>query len=513
MIRSTRGQTFLLLFSSGALLPLALAPFNFWPIAIPCIAVLFYKLQHQSLKQAIVKASVFGFAMFFAGVSWVYVSIHEHGFIPAPLALLATTLFCLFLALLFALPFALSALIPQRSSSWLLGLPAIWVLSEWFRSWIFTGFPWLYAGYSHTDTWLSGWAPIGGVMWLSFITALAAATLAQTGQTLIGRKQPIQVGVKISCFILVALTTSGYLLQSVTWTQETGKKLSVVLIQPNTDQNKKWSASERQSILDQLQEQTEPHWGVDLIVWPEAAIPATPKRVSGFLIGMDKAAKVNQTALLTGIPTQDRSSGKYYNSVLALGAASGQYDKTRLVPFGEYVPLEGLLRGLIRFFNLPMSSFSLGAQDQSLLTIAGEPMATAICYEIVYPDLVARISREATLLLTVSNDAWFGDSFAPQQHMQMARMRAIENAKPMLRGTSNGVTAIVDHRGKIEKQLEQFSAGELSGNITPRSGQTFFAQTGSWPVVIMALLICGGLVTRRHSKRLLKRDRGIEHEL
>jgi apolipoprotein N-acyltransferase len=505
MIRSTRGQTFLLLFSSGALLPLALAPFNFWPIAIPCIAVLFYKLQHQSLKQAIVKASVFGFAMFFAGVSWVYVSIHEHGFIPAPLALLATTLFCLFLALLFALPFALSALIPQRSSSWLLGLPAIWVLSEWFRSWIFTGFPWLYAGYSHTDTWLSGWAPIGGVMWLSFITALAAATLAQIGQTLIGRKQPIQVGVKISCLLLVALTTSGYLLQSVTWTQETGKKLSVVLIQPNTDQNKKWSASERQSILDQLQEQTEPHWGVDLIVWPEAAIPATPKRVSGFLIGMDKAAKVNQTALLTGIPTQDRSSGKYYNSVLALGAASGQYDKTRLVPFGEYVPLEGLLRGLIRFFNLPMSSFSLGAQDQSLLTIAGEPMATAICYEIVYPDLVARISREATLLLTVSNDAWFGDSFAPQQHMQMARMRAIENAKPMLRGTSNGVTAIVDHRGKIEKQLEQFSAGELSGNITPRSGQTFFVQTGSWPVVIMALLICGGLITRRHSKRLLKR--------
>ena len=505
MIRSTRGQTFLLLFSSGALLPLALAPFNFWPIAIPCIAVLFYKLQHQSLKQAIVKASVFGFAMFFAGVSWVYVSIHEHGFIPAPLALLATTLFCLFLALLFALPFALSALIPQRSSSWLLGLPAIWVLSEWFRSWIFTGFPWLYAGYSHTDTWLSGWAPIGGVMWLSFITALAAATLAQIGQTLIGRKQPIQVGVKISCLLLVALTTSGYLLHSVTWTQETGKKLSVVLIQPNTDQNKKWSASERQSILDQLQEQTEPHWGVDLIVWPEAAIPATPKRVSGFLIGMDKAAKVNQTALLTGIPTQDRSSGKYYNSVLALGAASGQYDKTRLVPFGEYVPLEGLLRGLIRLFNLPMSSFSLGAQDQSLLTIAGEPMATAICYEIVYPDLVARISREATLLLTVSNDAWFGDSFAPQQHMQMARMRAIENAKPMLRGTSNGVTAIVDHRGKIEKQLEQFSAGELSGNITPRSGQTFFVQTGSWPVVVMALLICGGLITRKHSKRLLKR--------
>jgi apolipoprotein N-acyltransferase len=497
MMRSARGQTFLLLFASGALLPLALAPFNFWPIAIPCIALLFYKLQHQTIKQAIAKAGVFAFAMFFAGVSWVYVSIHEHGFIPAPLALLATALFCLFLALLFALPFALSALIPQTSASWLLGLPAIWVLSEWFRSWIFTGFPWLYAGYIHTDTWLSGWAPIGGVMWLSFITALAGATLAQLGSLLLGKKPPIQLGVKISCLILLALTISGYLLQSIAWTEKTGKNLSVVLIQPNTDQNKKWSANERQGILEQLQKQTEAHWGADLIVWPEAAIPATPKRVSKFLVGIDKAAKVNQTALLTGIPTQDWNTGKYYNSVLALGTARGQYDKTRLVPFGEYVPLEGLLRGLIQFFNLPMSSFSLGAQVQPLLTIAGEPIATAICYEIVYPDLVARISREATLLLTVSNDAWFGDSFAPQQHMQMARMRAIENAKPMLRGTSNGVTVMVDHRGKIEKQLEQFSVGELRGNIAPRAGQTIFAKTGSWPVVIMALLICGGLIIRR----------------
>ncbi|ETN91914.1 Apolipoprotein N-acyltransferase [Gammaproteobacteria bacterium MOLA455] len=501
MMRSARGQTFLLLFASGALLPLALAPFNFWPIAIPCIALLFYKLQHQTIKQAVVKAGVFAFAMFFSGVSWVYVSIHEHGFIPAPLALLATALFCLFLALLFALPFAIAALIPQTSVSWLLGLPAIWVLSEWFRSWIFTGFPWLYAGYIHTDTWFSGWAPIGGVMWLSFITALAAATLAQLGSQLLEKKPSIQLGVKLSCSVLALLSVSGYLLQSANWTQETGKILSVVLVQPNTDQNIKWSTSERQGILEQLQEQSEPHWGADLIIWPEAAIPATPTRVSDFLIGIDKTAEVNQTALLTGIPTQDWSSGKYYNSVLALGTAKGQYDKTRLVPFGEYVPLEGVLRGLIRFFNLPMSSFSLGAKDQALLEIAGEPMATAICYEIVYPDLVARVSREATMILTVSNDAWFGDSFAPQQHMQMARMRAIENAKPMLRGTSNGVTAIVDHRGKIERQLEQFSAGELSGNITPRVGQTLFAQTGSWPAVIMALLICAGLIIRRLLKQ------------
>ena len=212
---------------------------------------------------------------------------------------------------------------------------------------------------------------------------------------------------------------------------------------------------------------------------------------------MNQKAKVNQTALLTGIPTYDPGNQRYFNSVLALGAAQGQYDKTRLVPFGEYVPVESLLRGLIRFFDLPMSSFSLGAAGQPLLDAAGAKVATAICYEIVYPDLVAGMAREATALLTMSNDAWFGNSIAPQQHMQMAQMRALENAKPMMRATSTGVTALVNHRGEITATIEQFRAGVLTGNIAPRSGQTLFSQTGSWPIVILSLLIIGGLITRK----------------
>ena len=492
MMRLARGQKFLALFASGALLPLSLAPFYLWPVAIASMAVLFRNLQEQSLKQALAKSLVFGFGMFFAGVSWVYVSIHEHGFIPAPLALIATTLFCLFIALLFALPFTLSALIPQKPASWLIGLPAIWVLSEWFRSWIFTGFPWLYSGYTHTETWLSGWAPIGGVMWLSFLTALAAAILSQLTQP-----HRNQRSVKLASLAIAAAVVSGYFLQQVNWTSPTGKNLSVVLIQPNTDQNKKWVYSELEGILQELQSQTQPHWGADIIIWPEAAIPTTPKNVWKFLDRLDQQAKVNQTALIAGIPTYHSSKRLFFNSVIALGANRGQYNKTRLVPFGEYIPVESLLRGLIRFFNLPMSSFSLGDADQPLLNIAGEKIATAICYEIVYPNLVANMAREASMLLTVSNDAWFGRSIAPRQHMQMARMRALENAKPMMRGTSNGVTALVDHRGEITATIEQFSAGELSGNIAPRSGQTVFSQTGSWPIVILSLLICAGLIARR----------------
>jgi len=492
MMRLARGQRFLALFVSGALLPLSLAPFYFWPIAIVSMAVLFRNLQEQTPKQALAKSLVFGFGMFFAGASWVYVSIHEHGFIPAPMALIATTLFCLFMAVLFALPFILSALIPQNPASWLIGLPSIWVLSEWFRSWAFTGFPWLYSGYAHTETWLSGWAPIGGVMWLSFLTALAAALLSQLSQ---GRRN--QRSAKMALISVIAAVVSGYFLQQVSWTSPTGKNLSVVLIQPNTDQNKKWTYSEREGILQQLQNQTQPHWGADIIIWPEAAIPTTPKNVWKFLDRLDRQAKVNQTALITGIPTYDASRRLFFNSVIALGANRGQYNKTRLVPFGEYVPFAAQLRGLIKFFNLPMSFFSLGDADQPLLNIAGEKVATAICYEIVYPNLVASMAREATMLLTVSNDAWFGHSIAPRQHMQMARMRALENAKPMMRGTSNGVTALVDHRGEITATIEQFNAGELSGYIAPRSGQTLFSQTGSWPTVILSLLICAGLIARR----------------
>jgi len=492
MIRAARGQTFLALFVSGSLFPLALAPFYYWPIVIASMAVLFRLLQRQSPKQAFIKSAVFGFGMFFAGVSWVYVSIHDHGFIAAPLALLATTLFCLFIALLFALPFTLSALIPQTPTAWLLGLPALWVLSEWFRSWALTGFPWLYSGYIHTETWLSGWAPLGGVFWLSFITALAAVTVAQLSQT-----QRSQASVKFSAILVALITVSGYLLKNIHWTQAHSESLSAVLVQPNIDQNKKWSAGELDRILQQLQTQTEPHWGADLIVWPEAAVPTTPQRAADLLTAIDRAGKVNQTALLTGIPTYERSSGKYFNSVLALGTAQGQYDKTRLVPFGEYVPLESILRGLIRFLDLPMSSFSLGASEQPPLIVAGATIATAICYEIVYPDLVAEMAENANILLTVSNDAWFGQSIAPRQHMQMARMRAIENSKPMLRGTTNGVTAIIDHQGNIVAQLAQFTAGELSGEITPRSGRTFFSHTGSWPIVVLSLLLSCGLIAQR----------------
>jgi apolipoprotein N-acyltransferase len=502
MMQLSKAQESLLLLAAGALYPLALAPLSLWPLAFFSIAIFFWQLQQQPPKQLLFKAMVFGSGLFLSGVSWVYVSMHDHGLLSMPIAFFGMLIFCLFLAFVFALPFTLSALMPQTPLPLMLGLPAIWVIGEWIRSWLFTGFPWLYAGYSLTDHWLNGWAPIVGVLGLSYITAFGAAALTQLAQR---RKDSLlALGPRLTLASIAALVIGGYALQKIDWTAATDRTLSVVLIQPNVEQADRWSSSQRDSILKQLSEQTEPYWGADIIIWPEGAIPALPAAVMEYLIEVDNLAKVNQTTLFTGIPTRDYRTRRIFNSMMGLGESRGQYDKTRLVPAGEYIPFEETLRGLNSFFDLPMSSFSLGAANQPLLSAKEEPIATAICYEIAYPDLVASTASNASMIMTVSNDAWFGHSMAPQQHMQMARMRAIENAKPLMRGTNNGITALVDYRGNIYQQLEQFTAGELEGVIRPRQGQTPFALFGSWPTVIAVWLCCAVLILIRKLNRSKK---------
>lgn len=488
----TKSMTlFLGLLFAGALLPLALAPFSYWPIAIISMAILFSNIYEQSAKNAFTRSLIFGLGMFGSGVSWVFVSMYVFGDISALLALIGTFLFCLFNAIFFALPFMLCSLMPKRRFLALAVLPALWVISEWIRSWLFTGFPWLYAGYSHTDTWLSGWAPVGGVLLLSFFTALAAAALTQI-------RVHKDLGSTLAALSLVAVMFLGGLaLQKIDWTEPVETSVSVALIQPNVDQSDKWSITMRSQILHNLVAQTEPHWGADIIIWPEGAIPVLYTQISDFLDDIHQRALASKTTLITGLPSNQKPEGPYYNSMLALGASHGIYNKTRLVPFGEYVPLEKLIRGLNNFFDLPMSSFSLGSKNQPLLTAAGQNISTAICYEIAYPDLVAKNSRNSNILLTVSNDAWFGDSIAPSQHMQMARMRAIENAKPVMRGTNNGITGFIDHRGTVIKQLSQFSPGVLTATVTPYIGVTLFSKFGSWPIVIFSLLILTFLVLMR----------------
>jgi len=350
-----------LLFTAGVLLPLSLAPFSLWPIAIISLIPLFICIQNKPVKQAIRYAAIYGFGLYIAGASWVYISMYEHGDVSMAFAIVGTVLFCLLMALLFALPFGLTTLIPQTPIALILGLPAVWVVGEWFRSWIFTGFPWLYVGYSHTDTWLSGWAPIGGVFLLSYLTAMTSIVLIQLIQT------RSSITALIGSVLILLSFVSGYNLKNINWTQPVNTQLSVAMVQPDVDQKDKWAVPERDRILRGLLLQTEPHWGTDIIIWPEGAIPALLSQAEQFLGDLDQRAKQYNTALITGIPTDNNPAGDYYNSMLALGDGNGQYNKTRLVPFGEYVPFQSLIRGLNNFFDLPMSSFSLGAKYQSPL--------------------------------------------------------------------------------------------------------------------------------------------------
>jgi apolipoprotein N-acyltransferase len=489
MTRFPPGLRLGLCLAAGAVTPLSLAPFNFWWLAPLCLAVFILALRGDDSNPTGVSrhcffiAFVFGLGFFAVGASWVYVSIHDYGYAPVPLALCLTGLFVAGLALVFALPFWCYGRFfnPSRLTSILLGFPALWVLGEWLRSWLFTGFPWLYLGYAHLDTPLAAWYPMTGVYGVSWIVALLGAAIAC-----------LALYKNIYGLIVVAgFFVAGFLLQSIQWTSFSDTPIRVAIVQPNFSLYDKWNPAKKNLVRNTLADMSRPLWATnDVVLWPEAALSEFYQEAQGFLADMDDVARSHHSTLITGIPyfneIESQRQGKtiYHNSILALGEGSGLYHKVRLVPFGEYVPLENLLRGLIRFFDLPMSQFSKGKEQQRKLKVQGLPVATYICYEIVYPNLVAHNAHDAAFLVTISNDSWFGDSIGPQQHLQMARVRAAETGRYVIRGTNDGISAIIDPRGKLLQQSERFATQTLKGSIYPASGQTLFVRTGSLPWII-----------------------------
>ncbi len=474
---------------------LSLAPYAWWPLGVlSCYLLLWLLKQVHSGAGAAWIGWFYGAGLFGSGASWVYVSIHTYGNAPTFLAVILTTLFCGGLALLSALSaWLFYRFLRQAGLMSYLGFASLWVIFEWLRSWLLTGFPWLYIGYAHIDTWLSGWVPITGIFGISFLCAVTGAAILGYQ---IERSRPClaALGLTLACWPL------GWYLSTQTWVQQAdAPPVSVVMIQANISQELKWLPEYYQPTLDLYATMTEPELGADIIIWPEAAIPNYFHRASGFLDPMSQQAADTDSALLTGIPHLSSDGTGYHNSIVGLGKASGRYHKQRLVPFGEYVPLESWLRGLIAFFDLPMSHFSQGPADQALLKVDTMLVAPFICYEIVYPELVRQQSAQADLLVTISNDSWFGQSIGPLQHLQMARMRALENGRYLLRGTNNGVSAIIDAKGAIIQQSPQFEATILRGEAFRMSGQTPFSRWGNWPTLITCFLMLA--IGHRHHQR------------
>ena len=489
-----------LAFVAGLLLPLAFAPINLFPLAIILPAIFFWLLLDVSPKRGFVLGYSLGLGYFGAGISWVVISMYRFGGMGLTLAVLTTLLFVLFLALFTALVGWLSRRYGSHLSSTLyllLGLPALWVLLEWVRGWIFTGFPWLALGYSQTDSPLAGLAPVLGVYGVSWLTAITAGLLV-----LVYLSQDRKRFIVLIAAVLVWLSAG--LIGQVDWSQDYGKPLTASLIQGNVPQELKWRPEQRAPTIELYTSLSRERWDRDIIIWPETALPAFYHQAASFLQGLADEAKTQGKAdLLVGLPViKDPDVGSYFNSVVKVGDDVEFYNKSHLVPFGEYIPLEAFLGRLLDILQVPMAGFSRGEPGHSLLNVAGHKAAISICYEDAFGEEVIRGLPAATLLVNVSNDAWFGDSLAPHQHLQMARMRTLETSRPMLRGTNNGVSAIIDHRGRVLATSPQFEVAVLDGMIQPRSGQTPYVVMGNWPVVsgLFLVLLITALLARKAAK-------------
>ncbi len=489
--------------AAGAVLPLAFAPLGFFPLAVLAPVLLFVLWSGASPGRAAWRGFLFGFGQFGVGVGWLYIALHEFGDMHG---LLAFPLLLLFIAFLAGYPALLGWLqarlrgagaSPDRMASpapaWiaLTLLPALWVLLEWVRGWFLTGFPWLDLGYSQIDGPLAGYAPLLGVYGLSLVAVISAALVMQMvcDRGRAGR----YLGV------LLVLWGGGWALGQVSWVEPEGQPLRTALVQGNVALDKKWSSQYRGEIVQRYTRLTLEQQDVDVVVWPEAALPATRDELEeGFLQQLEQQAAQRRMQLLIGVLEREVVDGRrtYYNSVLGIGPHPGVYRKHHLVPFGEFLPLSSLLRWLPDYLYIPMSDFSPGPAQQAGLQVAGRIAGISICYEDAFGEQVRRSLPAATFLVNVSEDAWYGDSWAPHQHQQMARMRALENGRPMLRATNTGITAIIDHRGVELARAPQFMVTVLTGRIQPMQGETPYARFGNAPVIVCALLVLGIVLLR-----------------
>jgi apolipoprotein N-acyltransferase len=476
----------LLALAAGVLTTLTASPFELWWLGPVAVALVYLGIQALTPGQAALRGWCYGLGLFGSGASWVYVSIHDYGYTGVPLAVFLTALFVASMALFLAVTLWLYRRLTGPRLAFLTFAGA-WVLGEWLRTWLFTGFPWLLLGSAHVDSPLASWAPIGGVYLLSLITALTGTLLVE----FLARRWWAVAPVAALWLAPLALPTQ--------WTQPAGEPLRVALLQGNLDQLIKWTPEGQRAAANTYSELTRAQPDdLDLIVWPEAALPMFEDEARPILERVQSNLSPD-TALLTGV-LQREGRGHYYNSVIGLGNAEGEYRKEHLVPFGEYLPLESLLRGTIAFFDLPMPAMTPGPSGQAPMRVAGTTIGNAICYEIIYADLVAERARDSELLMTVSNDTWFGKSIGPLQHLQMARLRALENGRYLVRATSNGVTVIVDPQGRITARAPQFEVASITGEVRPMEGLTPFTRTGSWPVwLLAALLVVPGLLRRAPS--------------
>ena len=475
---------------AGGTLPLAFAPFHFWWLAPVCYAVLFALWRDASPRDAFRLGFVFGAAEFLFGIYWIWNSVHEIGEAPVWLSLL------LMLGLVGAMALypALAGWLAARWIGttglwvWLGALPALVILIEWLRGWFLTGFGWLSPGYSQTESWLVGFAPILGVLGVGWAVLLVAGALVSAAFA--GMRGRV-AGVVVIALVFVA----GFSVERISWTTPRPAEITVALAQGAVKQTLKWDPAELPGIMSLYRGLTVEALGADLIVWPEAAIPDYYQFQRPYLEEIRELTRSAGSEIMLGfLRLQD---GGAQNALYVLGQEEMPYVKRHLVPYGEYFPVPGFVRDWMGALDLPTIDTEPGDADQPLISLLGERIAVTICYEDVFGAEQLGSFPEATLLVNISNDAWFGDSIAPHQHLQIARMRAAEVRRWQLRATNTGVTAVIDPFGTVVAALPQFEPGVLRARVQGVEGTTPYIWWGDWAVVVLGgVLVAGSLWVR-----------------
>jgi apolipoprotein N-acyltransferase len=488
--------------AAGAAHAAAFAPWNLPWLQMLALAALFaLTLVAASWRAAAALGFAFGLGWFGVGVSWVYVSMHVYGLMPAPLAAAATLAFCAFLALYPALALA-AAHAGASDPRWRMALvlPAAWTASEWLRGTLFTGFPWLAAGYAHADSPLAGYAPVLGVYGVTLAAALVAGALALMALPWRVRGA---AGYAWVAAVLVAVVGGGAWLGTRTWTAPTGAPIDVRLVQANIPQDIKFGPEGLRRAFDD-------HWAlmqgprVDLVALPESVFPVPLELVPPrFLEAFRTFVDDQRSALVFGVFVE-QPAGDYYNS--AVGVAPGQaqlarYSKRHLVPFGEFIPAG--FRWFVDRLRIPIGDQRRGTAVQPAMALAGQRVAVNICYEDLFGEVIIDAwkgtTAAPTMMLNMSNLAWFGDSLALPQHLQISRMRVLETQHPMLRATNTGATAIIAADGKVSDALPFHASGALTGRVQGVEGRTPFIEWGNGPAVVLAVLLglAGAVLGRR----------------
>ena len=502
--------------AAGVATVFAFAPFALSGIALIALAALFFMWQRATPREAAVLGYGFGLGMFGTGVSWIYIALHTFGDMPAPLAAIGIAAFCAFLALYPALTgWVATRFTAQGSVARALAAAATWTIAEWLRSVIFTGFPWLSLGYAQipdgAPSFLAQFAPLGGVFAVTFAMVLIAALAALALDALVAARYR---SASLLAVLALAPWIAGNALARIEWTRPVGDELAVTLVQGNVLQHLKFDPDFRERTFDLYVDLVRRAQG-RLIVLPESAFPMFVDEVpESVLSRLALAARGRRGDLLLGLFTMDPPLAeggppRYYNSVITLGTSDAQrYRKRHLVPFGETIPLDAFVGWFIRsVLAIPLASQSAGDADQRALEVVGQRVAVDICYEDAFGADIRPQAKDATLLVNVTNDAWYGHSLAALQHNQIAAMRTLETGRPMLRATNTGITSAIDHRGREFARLPWFTRGNLEVRVTGREGETPYVRIGdAGPIAAALALLAGALAYSRFAPRMQDND-------